>query len=134
VHPVLADRRRFLAYAASSLPFAAVVAGVLTRPPDPIPPSLAAAIAAPQAVVLLALLLPAWYLCRTLPVGESTLPRLAATHGAAALATSLVWVYAGVQAARLLGAALAVADLPRLYGAHAGALLAAGTVLYVLSA
>jgi two-component system sensor histidine kinase AlgZ len=134
VHPVLSDRRRFLAYAASSLPVAAAMAGLLTRPPDPIAPSLAAGLAVPLALALLALLLPAWYVCRTLPVGESTLPRLAATHGAAAVLTSLVWVYVGGQAARLLAATLPAADLPGLYRAHFTALLAAGSVLYVLSA
>jgi hypothetical protein len=134
VHPVLSDRRRFLAYAASSLPLAVAVAGLLTRPPDPLAPSLAAAIAAPLALVLLALLLPAWYLCRTLPVGETTLPRLAATHGTSAFATSLVWVYVGAQAARLLAAALPAADLPQLYRAHFGPLVTGGAGLYLLAA
>jgi two-component system, LytTR family, sensor histidine kinase AlgZ len=134
VHPVLSDRRHSLAYAASSVPVAVAIAGLLTRPPDPVAPSLAAGLAVPLALALLALLLPAWYVCRTLPVGESTLPRLAATHGAAALATSLVWVYVGGQAARLLAAALPAADLPRLYRSHFTALLAEGSVLYLLSA
>jgi two-component system, LytTR family, sensor histidine kinase AlgZ len=134
VHPVLSDRRRSLAYAALSVPVAVAVAAILTRPPDPLAASLAAGLALPLALGLLALLLPAWYLCRTLPVGESTLPRLVATQGAAALATSLLWVYAGAQAARLLAATLPAADLPRLYRAHVTALLAEGSVLYLLSA
>jgi two-component system sensor histidine kinase AlgZ len=134
VHPILADRRRFLAYAAASLPLAVVVAGLFARGPDALSLTLAAALGIPLSLVALALLLPVWYLCRTLPVGETTFPRLVSTHGAGALFTSLVWVYTGVPLARLVSAVLPAADLAVLYRRHAPGLLAAGAVLYLLSA
>ncbi len=133
MHPVLADRRRFVAYAAASLPIAAVVAALFARGPNTLPLALAVGVSLPLAVLALALLLPVWYLCRTLPVGETPFPRFVATHGAAALVTSLAWVYAGVPLARLLSAIVSIPDLPTLYRAHVPALLPAGAVLYLLS-
>jgi sensor histidine kinase YesM len=134
VHPILADRRRFLAYVAATLPLAAVVTALLARGPNGLSLSVAAGLALPLAVAGLALLLPVWYVCRTLPVGDTAFPRLVATHGGGALFTGLLWAYAGLPIARLLSAILAVPDLARLYRPHAPTLVPGGLVLYLLSA
>ncbi len=134
MHPILADRRRVLAYSAASLPLAAAVAGLLTREPNALPLLPATLLAVPLALVALALLLPVWYVCRTLPVGETPFSRLVATHGAGALFAALAWVYVGAQLARLLAAYRPEPGLPGLYRLHVPGLLAVGALLYLLAA
>jgi hypothetical protein len=134
VHPILADRRRVLAYTAASLPLAAAIAGLLTREPNAFPLLPATLLAGPLALVALALLLPVWYVCRTLPVGETPFSRLVATHGAGALFAGLAWVYVGAHLTRLLAAYRPEPGLTGLYRLHVPGLLAVGALLYLLSA
>ncbi len=134
MHPILSDRRRLAACLAAALPLAAATAGLLTRGPNAVPLVPALWLSVPFALVGLALLLPVWYVCRTLPAGETPLFRMLATHGAAAFFTGLVWVYAGAQLVRVVASYRAEASLPALYSTHAPGLLAVGALLYLLAA
>jgi sensor histidine kinase YesM len=84
------------------------------------------------ALSALALLLPVWYLCRSMPLGETAMARLLSTHGAAAAATGVAWVYLGELAARLLTTLYADGRILSLYLAQRTSLAAAGGVLYLV--
>jgi hypothetical protein len=134
VHPILAETRRLIAYCAAAIPLAVVLTALLARGPEGFPLVPAAGLAAPLAFALLGLLLPVWYVCRTLPVGDTSFNRLLATHGAGAVVTSLLWTWTGLPLARVLTAVLDAPDLVPRYRPHLPALLATGTGLYLLSA
>jgi signal transduction histidine kinase len=134
VHPILADRRRLAAYAAAGLPLAAVLAALLAQGPHPFPPGAALGLSGPLALGALGLLLPVWYVCRTVPVGETSLVRLVVTHGVCALFASLAWVYLGAGLARFIDSYAEPVDLRGLYVQHRPTLLAGGVLLYLLSA
>lgn len=134
MHPILSDRRRLAAYLAASVPLAAATAALLTRGPNPFPLLPAVGLSAPFALVGLALLLPVWYVCRTLPVRDSSLSRLLITHGAGALVTSLAWIYVGAALAAVIGTFYPEADLAALFRLHLAELLAGGGLLYLVSA
>jgi sensor histidine kinase YesM len=132
VHPLLSDRRRLLAYGTLAVPVGASLLGLLALHGG-FRPWPAALLALPQTLVVLALLIPVWYVCRSLPIGQTTLSRLLGTHGAAAAVTSVVWVYLGAALTRALSNVLEEELLP-LYRAQFPALLATGGVLYLLAA
>jgi len=134
VHPILADRRRLAAYVAAAVPLAAATAALLTRGPNAFPLRPALWLSVPFALVALVLLLPVWYVCRTLPVRDSSFSRLLVTHGACAVATSLVWIYLGAALARFIGTFHPEADLAALFRLHLAGLLAGGGLLYLVAA
>ena len=132
--PILGHGRRFGAYVTAALPLAALIAGLVTQGPGALPPAAAVLVAAPLAVVAVALLLPVWYVCRSLPVGDTPLTRLLATHALGAVATSVIWVYVGAGLARALATYRPDAGLAALYASQVPSLLACGALLYLLAA
>jgi sensor histidine kinase YesM len=134
VHPVLADGRRLAAYTAGAIPLAAALTALLTRGPQGFPFGAAAGLSLLLALVALALLLPVFYVCRTLPVRDTALPRLLATHGIGAIFVGFVWVYVGRGLMRFIASDYPEADLPSRYETSAPVLLAVGALLYLLSA
>jgi sensor histidine kinase YesM len=134
VHPILSDRRWLAAYVAASVPLAAATVAILTRGARAFPIGAAILVSVPFALVALVLLLPVWYVCRTLPVREAPLSRLVATHGVCAASLSLAWTYVGAALVRLVASFYPELGLEALYRLHVADLVAAGAMLYLLSA
>jgi two-component system sensor histidine kinase AlgZ len=132
MHPILAHRGRLLPYLAACAPLGLILTGLLARP-GALALGEAAALAFPMTLAFAFMGLSAWYPCRRLPVKGARLLPLVATHGAAALLTSSVWVALGAGLARLLALAPGWESLPADYDAEVPALFAAGTLLYLLS-
>src|SRR5262249_6837099 len=105
----------------------------LARGRNPPPPASAALIALPLSVAATVLLLPVWYLCRALPVYETSLTRLLLTHAVGALVTGLAAAYLGGALARLVGSARPGTGIESAYVAQSGGATAAGALLYLLA-
>jgi hypothetical protein len=131
VHPVLADSRRLAVYMTASLPVALAGTALLAQGRNALPLASAALIAVPLAVAGTALLLPVWYLCRALPVYETSLSRLLLTHAGGALLTGLGGAYLGGVLARLVGSTRP--GIESAYAAQAAGVTAAGGLLYLLA-
>ena len=132
MHPILAEKRRLAAYLAAWIPLALILAALLARPGG-FSPLEAGAIAVPMALAFAFLGLSAWYPCKSAPLARATLLRLTATHAAAALITSAVWVFLGAAIVRVLSLLPALSSLPRRYAPQVASLFAAGVLLYLLS-
>ena len=134
MHPILGHWRRLGAYTTAALPVAALIAGLLTQGPGALPLLPAIALAVPMALAAVVLLLPVWYVCRSLPVGDTPRGRLLVTHAFGAAATSFVWIWTGTALSRGLGAARPELALPSRYAEHVPTLFASGALLYTLAA
>jgi hypothetical protein len=133
VHPVLTDARRLAVYMMASLPVALAGTALLAQGQNALPAQSAALIAFPLAVAATLLLLPVWYLCRALPVYETSLSRLLLTHAAGALLTGLAALSLGRTLAHLAAALRPRAGVEAAYDAQAAGVLAAGTLVYLLA-
>ena len=131
MHPILARKGRLAAYLAAWLPVAAVLTALLSRPGS-LSVGEAASLALPLTLVYAFLGLSVWYTCRGLPLLPGRAVRLAATHGAAALLTTAVWVALGAGLSRLLALLPRLETLPTLYAREVPSLFAAGTLLYLV--
>jgi two-component system, LytTR family, sensor histidine kinase AlgZ len=131
VHPVFADSRRVFIYLTASLPVALAGTALLAQGQNALPPTSAALIAFPLAVVATVLLLPVWYLCRALPVYETSLTRLLLTHTGGALLTGIAGAYFGGALARLADSARP--GIAAAYAAQTAGVTAAGGLLYLLA-
>jgi hypothetical protein len=94
----------------------------------------AAALALPLAVLFAFLSLGAWYPCRAAPLTEVAPLRLVATHAAAGLLSSGLWVAAGEGLARLAERLPATAAAGPLFVRHRMLLFGLGLLLYLLAA
>ena len=133
MHPVLADGRRLAVYMTASLPVALAGTALLAQGRNALPPAAAAMIAFPLSVAAMLLLLPVWYLCRALPVYETSLSRLVLTHAGGALLTGLAGAYLGGALARLVESARPGSGIQSAYAAQAAGVTAAGGLLYLLA-
>ncbi|MBZ5694990.1 MAG: histidine kinase [Acidobacteriia bacterium] len=98
MHPILAQLRRLLLYLLGWIPLAGMLTYLLA-----VPGGLSWLEAATVSLILCLLYafvcLAAWYPCQATPLERSSLPRFLATHIAAALVASAIWLLA----ARILG-------------------------------
>jgi two-component system sensor histidine kinase AlgZ len=133
VHPVLADGRRLVVYMTASVPVALAGTALLAQGRNAMPPASAALIAFPLSVAATLLLLPLWYLCRALPVDETSASRLLFTHAGGALLTGLAATYLGGALARLVGSTRPGAGIEASYQAQSTGVLAGGVLVYVLA-
>jgi len=133
VHPVLADGRRLAVYMTASLPVALAGTALLAQGRNALPPAPAALIAFPLSVAAILLLLPVWYLCRALPVYETSVSRLVLTHVGGALLTGLAARYLGGSAARLVGSTRPGDGIEASYQAQSAGVMAAGALVYLLA-
>src|SRR5260221_654411 len=133
VHPVLADGRRLAVYMTASLPVALAGTALLAQSRNALPPAPAALIAFPLSVAATLLLLPVWYLCRALPVYETSLSRLVLTHAGGALLTGLAARYLGGSVARLASSTRPGAGIESSYEAQSAGVMAAGALVYLLA-
>jgi len=132
MHPILASRARLILYLVAWTPLGAglaaglVLAGGFRWP-------WAAAIAAPAALVYAFVCLAPWYLCRALPIGSVSPPRLLGTWLPAALLSSFTWLLAIQLGVIALGTVLPDEDL-HLGRGVAVVVLAVGALVFLLSA
>ena len=133
MHPVLADGRRLAVYMTASLPVALAGTALLAQGRNALPPAPAALIAFPLSVAATLLLLPVWYLCRALPVYETSVSRLVLTHAGGALLTGLAARYLGGSVARLVGSTRPGDGIEASYQAQSAGVMAAGALVYLLA-
>jgi hypothetical protein len=131
VHPVLADGRRLAVYMTASVPVALAGTALLAQGRNALPPGPAALIAFPLSVAATLLLLPVWYLCRALPVYETSVSRLVLTHAGGALLTGLAARYLGGSVARLVGSTRP--GIEASYQAQSAGVVVAGALVYLLA-
>ncbi|MFN2387218.1 MAG: sensor histidine kinase [Thermoanaerobaculia bacterium] len=132
MHPILARKGRLLPYLAATLPIGGILAALLAGRGG-FPLLQAATLAVPMMLLYAFLGLSAWYPCRAAPLGRSPIARSVATHLAAALLTSAVWVLLGAGLARVLAAVPQLRDLPPRYASQVPALFSVGVLLYLIS-
>ncbi|HKC14213.1 MAG TPA: histidine kinase [Vicinamibacteria bacterium] len=133
MHPVLADGRRLAMYMTAAVPVALAGMALLSQGRNALPSAPAALIAFPLSVAATLLLLPVWYLCRALPVDETSASRLLLTHAGGALLTGLAATYLGEALARLVGSTRPGAGIEGAYQARSTGVIAAGALVYVLA-
>jgi two-component system, LytTR family, sensor histidine kinase AlgZ len=132
VHPIFAGRGRLGPYLAGSVPLAGVLVALLARP-GALGIGEAAALAVPLTILYAFLGLSAWYPARNLSFRSGRVALLIATHAAAAVVTTAVWVFVGAGLARLLGLVPAFDGLPDRYAREVPVLFGAGILMYLLS-
>ena len=132
MHPILA-RPRFLALYLVPWLTAGGLAVAAARP-APEERLAAAALALPLAVIFAFLSLGAWYPCRAAPLTEVGPLRLLASHTAAGLLSSGLWIGAGEALVRLLSRQPATAAAGPLFARHRLLLFGLGLLLYLLAA
>src|ERR1039458_7722240 len=101
MHPILASRRRLLAYLLAWIPILALLVYVAWASGG-IPWQDAAAVLAPACLVYAFVCLSPWYICQSRPLRVSSLFYLLPTWGTAAAAVGLVLVGSAWLAAYLL--------------------------------
>lgn len=130
MHPLLAPRRPLPAY----LLFWAglsVVPWVLLESETPLG---ALALALVSTVGFAFISLPAWYLCRALPLRPGRLVRVLSVHGAAAAVWSVLFVATARLASEALGVVPEWSRLPHEASRIESALFGVGTLFYLLAA
>jgi LytS/YehU family sensor histidine kinase len=79
------------------------------------------------------LLLPIWYLCRALPVSETSALRLVLTHAAGALLTAVAVLYLGRVLARFITSTGVGVGIEAAYASRSAQVLWAGALVYVFA-
>ena len=129
--PALSDRRLAMSLGAS-VPLAVAGVALFVQGRNAMPLAVAAMVAFPLSVAVLLLLHPVAYLCRALPVHETSAMRLLLTHGAGAILMGAASEYLGGALARLVGSLWASASVHEAFTAKSGQVMAAGAVVYLL--
>jgi sensor histidine kinase YesM len=114
------------------LPVTALLTAVLARTATA-PVVGAAIIVAPMCFVFAFVCQSSWYLCRSLPLGNTEIVRLVGTLGLAAALASALWVAAGGVWALAIGAISSFDRIADLYQAGLPLLFSAGIVLFLLA-
>ena len=120
-------------YLAAAVPLALAGVGLLAQGRNALPPAAAAMIAFPLSLAATLLLLPVWYLCRALPVYETSASRLLLTHAAGALLTGLAAAYLGGALARLAASTRAGVGIETGYQSRSAGVMVAGALVYLLA-
>src|ERR1035437_320362 len=123
MHPILASRRRLVAYLLAWIPILALLVWVAWASGG-VSWQDAAAVLAPACLVYAFVCLSPWYICQTRPLGLPGWSDLLATWGAAAVVVSLVRV----------GSAWLAAYVLERHAPQLALLFGMGVLLYLLSA
>lgn len=118
---------------AASLPVALAGTALLAQGRNAMPPALAALIAFPLSMAATLLLVPVWYLCRALPVNETSVSGLLLPHAAGALLTGLAAIYLGGALARRAGSLRPSAGIETSFAAQETGVMVAGALVYLLA-
>jgi hypothetical protein len=132
MHPVLADRRRLLAYLSAWL-LLSVLLGLLLVATRLLSPLEAAATAVPQGLVYAFICLGAFWVTRAAPLEGVAVTRSLLTQLGAALLSALAWVAAGRLWALALERSELLPGIAAEQAALAPLLLATGVLLFLLS-
>jgi hypothetical protein len=133
VNSLLPDGRRLGIYVAAAGPLALAGMALLAQGRNALPPAAAAMIAFPLSFAATVLLLPVWYLCRALPVYETSATRLLLTHAAGAVLTGVAAAYLGGALSRLAASTRAGAGIEAAYQSRSAGVMAAGALVYLLA-
>ena len=133
MHPILARPGRLLPYLAACAPLAAIVTALLARPGG-LFLGEAIALAVPLTVGYAFMGLSPWYLCRQFPLKRARILPMVFAHAFAGAVIAALWVGLAALLAAGYGLVPAFEGLPGRFAAQAITLLAAGFLLYLLSA
>ncbi len=133
MHPILAERKRLVLYLAAWVPVVALIATLLVFSSH-LPWVEALALAIPMGFIYAFLGLAAWYLCRSFPLQQTSVPQLLGVYALASLFTSSFWVFMGKGLAAFLAEAPPLSDLSVHYAQQAPLLSAVGILLFLLVA
>lgn len=133
MHPIFARQGRLDLYLGAWIPVGALLAAALALPGQRTWAE-AAALALPLAVTAAFFSLAMWPLCKAMPLGRSRATSLVAAHVVAALATCSAWLLLGLGWASLLETFPRFAGAVDRYRADIPALLAVGSLLFLLAA
>lgn len=132
MHPILTSRTRIALYLAAWIPIAIVLSAILARDAG-FRLSEAAIVVFPMCVVYAFVCLASWYLCRTIPLRESAVLGIVATHGAAAVVSSGVWLLAGQLWVAVLSTSPYFQGLSQRYSQQLPILFLSGILLFLLA-
>jgi hypothetical protein len=132
MHPILGDKARLGFYLLGCLPVGGLLA-LLLVPSAAMGLGEALALALPLAVLLGFICLSAFYLCRSVPLATSDLPRLIATQALSAAMASAIWVLAGRLLAEALGASALFPGVEDRFATAVPLLTTAGGLFYLLA-
>ena len=131
MNPFLATRSRILVYLSAWAPVAALLAAILSWGSE-VAWTEAAIIAFPMCLLYAFMCTAAWYLCRAIPLRESEIARLIATHAAAAITLSGIWLAAGEVWALLLDATPYFERIDERYLGQLPILFLSGVLLFLV--
>lgn len=132
MHPLTADRHRFGLYLLA-WGFAGVVLAVLLALSGPIPWLEGVALALPLCLVYAFIGLSAFYLCRAVPLRETGLARLLATHAVGAAVASAIWILMGRGWAEMLDRSFAFSGALERFGRVVPLFSAVGALFFLLA-
>jgi len=130
-HPVL-TRRAYLAAYAGVWAILAVLIIILIHTSGGIALGQATILLLPMLVLYAVLGLSAWYACHATPLRTAGATRILATHVAAGLALSFLWMQMGSFYARLLWRSANFRGITERYASHQAMLVIGGVPLYLL--
>jgi sensor histidine kinase YesM len=131
VHALL-DGRRSVLYIASWIPIAALLFGIVVRAGG-MSLTDAAVIVLPMCFVYAFICQASWYLCNAVPIRNTNLLRLCATHLTAAGTSAVVWIGIGWLWAWALDSAQYVDGIQQRYISQIPILFFSGLLLFVLA-
>ena len=132
MHPILARIQRLGLYLLAWIPLAGLLAFVLAASGN-LGAGEALAVAAPLALVYAFVCLSAWYPCRMIPLGRTSLARLLLSHAAAAVVSGGLWTLLGRAAASALAELPAFAGFGERFTRALPVLFGMGVLFYLLS-
>jgi two-component system, LytTR family, sensor histidine kinase AlgZ len=133
MHPILAKPGRLLPYLAACAPLAAIVTALLARPGG-LFVGEAIALAIPLTVAYAFIGLSPWYLCRQFPLKRARVLPLVMAHVLAGVLLAALWIGLAAVLCGVYELIPAFQGLAARFAAQAVTLLAAGFLLYLLSA
>jgi hypothetical protein len=133
VSPALGDGKRLAVYVTAALPVALAGTTLMSEGKNALPATSAAFIAFTLSFAATVFVLPLWYLCRALPVSNTSGSRLLLTHAAGAVLTGLAATYLGAVLSRVAASMRPGLGIEGLYIAQAGGVMVGGVLVYVLA-
>jgi sensor histidine kinase YesM len=132
VHTILANRRRSALYVAAWIPIGALLIGIVARGGG-MSLTEAAVILIPMVGLYAFICQSSWYLCSAVPLRESGLLRLCATHATAAAVSAGVWIGIGWLWSWTLDSSQYFDGIQQRYLAEIPILIFSGLLLFVLA-
>ena len=133
MHPVLANRERFLVYLAAWVPVAGMIAGLAVLYAG-LSWVQALALTVPLALVYAFICLAAYYPCQVAPIGRQPLTRVLGVQAVAAAFSLLLWLFLASTWVALLEQVPRLAALGERFPQVVPVLLSAAALLWVVSA